>query len=49
MIDQLMVLAIVCIIEGFILGFYVCYSGWVIGGEDATFKIISKLWRGNKK
>lgn len=28
---------------GFILGFYICYSGWVIGGKNSTSNIM-KNW-----
>jgi len=32
------------------LGFYICYSGWVIGGRDSTFNIMKRWWKyWNKK
>jgi hypothetical protein len=37
-----MIMGVVGVLHGFILGFYVCYSGFVIGGENASFRVIGR-------
>jgi disulfide bond formation protein DsbB len=41
--EKIAILYLAGIFQGFILGFYVCYTHWVIGGDQSTAKVM-KGW-----